>query len=223
MKKYLTFLLLLCALNSNAQTTNFRHDIGIKLSTNQPERFQLQYRFHASEKWAYSANAYFGIRNSYYSNGDYIIQDSIYEINSLQLQYHSYGIDFGAIRKLSFMKHNFYYVGGSFGVGATTRSQHYSRMTYETSSGSPAPPYGVYPLLENLIDSEHNTIIGNSMNVNTRLFIGADVPIVDRLTFNFELGIAGSLEVNTQDQFAIIEIPGYLTGGLRYRFGKTEN
>lgn len=224
MRSIITVLMLSLTYTSFSQTS-FKHDIGLKLSTYQPESFQLQYRYHLNEKWAFSASAHFGIRSTYNDYGAYVSSDSsTYELRSTEFRFHTYGIDFGAIRKLNFMKHNYYYVGGNAGVGAITRVRHNSRTLYEpnTDSGFSNSFFPLHPLIGEILESEYNVAISNAMNVKARLFTGLDVPIVDRLIFNFELGLLFDMQFSGVDQFAILQIPGYLTGGLRYNFGKIE-
>lgn len=222
MKTYVALIALILSCSTYAQTSSFKHDIGLKFSSYQPEKFQLQYRYHANEKWAFGVNGRFGTRATYYSNGDYLIQDSIYELFSTEYRVNSFGIDFNAIRKLSFMKHNFYYVGGSLGVGSTVRRTRDTRTVYEPMEMSPGQQWYGPPFIGEVIESETYVTLRNSMNFNSRLFVGLDVPIVDRLSFNFELGISLDAEVGNTDQFNYVSlsVPGYVAGGLRFNFGR---
>ncbi|MDB2656590.1 hypothetical protein N9Y60_00895 [Crocinitomicaceae bacterium] len=226
MKTYIALLALTLSFTSYSQAPNFKHDLGLKLSTFQPESFQVQYRYHLNEKWALSANAYFGRRtfNSYY--GNYIVQDSIYESYSTQYSQNSYGIDLGAVRKLSFMKHNFYYVGGSVGVGVTTFSSNNRRTLYIPVLPDPGVAYGYNfpPPIDQVIELDQSGYVNNTIHIKSRIFVGADVPIIDRLSLNVELGVA--LDVRQgfgSELFNIWDVPGYASGGLRYRFGKVDS
>jgi len=66
--------------------------------------------------------------------------------------------------------------------------------------------------MDEVLESEYSATVSNEMDFNIRLFVGADVPIVDRLSLNFELGIFNS--------FGYSNIQGFLNGVLRYNFGK---
>ncbi len=225
MKTLIALLLLLVTIPSYSQSTDFKHDFGLRLSTYQPETFQLQYRFHLNEKWAFSASAHFGSRSRYYNEGEYLIQDSLYELYSTAYHQRTYGIDLGAVRKLSFMKHKFYYVGGSVGVGTTAYSTHNERMVYTPILTDPTFTYGIGipPPIDEIVDSEYHATVRNTLHVKSRLFTGVDVPIVDRLTFNFELGIMFDMEFDNMYHVVYGNIPGYLRGGIRYRFGKIDS
>jgi len=214
--------MLVLASSSFAQSDSFKHDIGLKISSWQPERFQLQYRYHFNESWAFSANAYVGTESIYFSDGDYLIQDSLYEMNSSEYRYNTYGVEFGAIRKLNFMKHNFYYVGASAGFGGATRSSHYNRMVFTVKDADPTMPAAPFPYLDEVVDSEYSATIDNAMAAKSKLFVGADFPILDRLSFNCELGMMMNFEFYAKDKFNYFTGAGYFSGGLRYNFGKVE-
>ncbi|GAB5416374.1 MAG: hypothetical protein Crog3KO_09880 [Crocinitomicaceae bacterium] len=220
MKTILIAIAALCAFSLSAQTSNFKQDIGLRIGTLDAERFQLDYRFHKNEKWSYTLTGYFGNKNNYYSNFGFVIPDSTFEIESSQFRRNSFGATFGIQRQLNFMKHDYYYAGASLGGGSVSYSSHYRRTTYAASEDSIYS--GPFPQLGEELESESQTYVNNAFNINTRIYIGADVPIIDRLYLNFELGLIAELEINNVQQFSYISIPGYFSGGIRYRFGKVE-
>ncbi len=210
----------LCAFSLSAQTSNFKQDIGLRVGTLDAERFQLDYRFHKSEKWSFTLTGYYGSRSNGFSNFGYVIPDSTFEIESSQFSRNSYGGSFGVQRQLNFMKHNYYYVGASLGGSSVAYRSFYRRSIYETienpQSSSPFPELG------DEIESEDFSLLWNTFSINTRIYVGADLPLIDRLYLNFELGLIAEYEVNNMHQFSYIHLPAYFTGGIRYRFGKTQ-
>lgn len=217
MKTILITLITLSGISfSHAQTSDFKHDIGLRLSSNNYERYRLDYRYHKNERWTLSVGAYFGSNNSFVYNGTYL-NDTTYQAISHQFDMMSYGVSFGMQRKLNFMKYNFYYVGADLGVGAVSRKYTNSRFVYDVD-----PTSTDLIIFTNLIEDEQNVNLSNALNVNTRLFAGADVPIVDRLALNLEIGLLSGVESSRINgiQTTYFNLIAYASGGLRYRFGK---
>lgn len=220
------FAAILCVLtfNSFAQSPEFRHDIGLRLGSFDQEQFQLEYRYHFNEKWSFGARGYFGLYRSLTWDGGYLVKDSIFQSNNIEYQRMTYGISFGAQRRLNFMKHNYYYVGVNLGFGTTQVRNTYNRMVYviDFDPSSPANAYSLPPVGD-IIEKALTVDNDISLNLRNHLCVGADVPVLDKLSLNLEIGVISDLQFPDGlylDQFQMMP---YASGGLRYRFGKLDN
>jgi hypothetical protein len=222
MKTILIVIVAIGAFTTKAQSTYFKHDIGIRASSYNMERFRLDYRYHLSEKWTFSVGGYYGDQSHFSWNGAYL-NDSTYESFTHQITLRAYGVTFGAQRKLNFMKHNFYYVGTDIGVGITNRKFTFSRFVF-VPEGDQTSPSPFFPGIGEVLENEFEVSSNNAFNLNNRLFVGADVPIVDRLSFNLEVGMVVNLESANYNGYSTnyVDLLAFASGGLRYRFGKTE-
>jgi hypothetical protein len=93
---------------------------------------------------------------------------------------------------------------------------------YEPLENDPTFTYAPHPAVGNVVEEEQTATIRNRMQLKSRVFVGADIPIVDRLTLNFQLGLLALFEHSSQDLFNYYQLSGSFSGGLRYRFGKNE-
>lgn len=223
MKTALITIILFSALITSAQTSNFRHDIGLRFGSVEARNFELQYRFHKNEKITYTAGLQYGDRSNVISSSGYIYPDSLYQFNNYQFVRRSYGLTVGVQRHLDFMKYNFFYVGANVGVGISRFNETNSRMTYTVSEDQSTDNYyAQLPLLDEIVESTLETSFTNGTNMNGTLFAGVDIPIIDRLSFNFEMGIMLDFETRSYNgqQTSISQMHLPITGGLRYHFGK---
>lgn len=200
--------------------TQFKHDIGVRFSSDDEERLQLQYRWHKSDKWAFGVTASYG----QYGNGNYSLQledgDTTYIANSYYYDFQHYSLMVDVVRKLSFMKHNFYYVGASIGGGAIQRNYNSYWARYEAAGDASS---SLFPNVGEEIESERYYDHGGGVSGRARLYVGADVPILDRLTFNLEVGTGLAIARYDSSFSGYSYWSGSVTGGLRYRFGKAES
>lgn len=216
MRTYLARIAAIIILLPSNSFAQFKHDIGLKLSTNEYERLHVEYRWHANENWALTATFVYGERFDFYSFTDPEVGDSTIEIFTNSGQTKAFNLSLGVIRKLTFMKHNYYYVGGNLGAGQTREWHTESRGLYFLDST--ALTYGVYQAGEAIEDSE--LYFGRDLfSMVTKLYLGADVPILDRLTLNMECGIGSNLSVYPNASLYFTSRV-YAAAGLRYRFGR---
>jgi hypothetical protein len=220
MKTLLVFFAALITYSANAQTPNFKHDIGIRLSSDQNESFQLQYRFHKNELWSFFAEGTYGGRSSNTQNSQFIFPDSLYEAVFSDSRRSSFGLNLGAQRRLSFMKHDFYYTGASLGFYTSEYRSQYDRVLYLANEGQ--DPENPFPDIIDVLETETINTSYNSVGVKAKLFVGADFPLTDRLNLNFELGMNADYDIPTTQNFRTMNMNMYFLGGLRYQFGKTE-
>lgn len=205
--------------------TQYKHDLGLRLGSNGEERFQLQYRMHPNEKWAFGATATVGSTGSGNSSFSLEPGDSTYTSYSYNYNNMFYGVTFDAVRKLNFMKHNYYYAGASLGVTSLQRSYNSISARYEAVYLDSTNTY--MPAIGDLLESESTQTLSNGIMGRSRIFVGADVPIFDRLTLNVEVGFDAALTrivYPSAEPFVFMygSFTGFVSGGLRYRFGKSE-
>jgi len=216
MKTYLASIATIVLFLPTISFAQFNHDVGLKISTNEYERFHLEYRWHPNETWALTASLVYGDRYDYYSYSNREIVDSTMEIFSNSGQTKSYNLSVGALRKLTFMKHNYYYIGGNVGAGRVIERHSSYRELYFLDST--ALTYGVYQPGEQIEGSEAHANY-NLFTVTSRLYLGADVPLLDRLTLNMECGLGAALSFYPNSS-VYLNSRLYASAGLRYRFGR---
>lgn len=216
MKTILASFTVLILLFPNSVLGQFKHDIGMKVNSNEYERFQLEYRWHPNEKWAFTTAFTYGTRFDYYTYSHVAVEDSLITYYTNTGETISYNISVGAMRKLNFMKHNYYYLGANIGVGGLRDRNSSYRNTYTLDST--ALTYGVYQPGEDVDGWDtHNSY--NSFSTVSRVYLGADVPILDRLSLNMEAGIWANMSFY-QNNSVYFNSRLYASAGLRYRFGR---
>lgn len=193
--------------------SQYKHDIGIKLNTTPEERFQLEYRWHVNEKWSWSAAVNAGSRGDYYY-GERWDSDSTYIANSSMVQNNYFSGMIGINRRFNFMKHNFYYAGAMLGGGSRSQQWNVWEGKYLIAdSTANQPPFPYEPM-----EQTYTATVRNFVTFNSRLYLGGDFPILDRLSLNVEAGLFCSVE--SFQIFRYFYLNAFVTGGLRYSFGK---
>lgn len=160
-------------------------------------------------------SAVYGDRSYYYSNSDRELEDSTIEVFTNTGRTKNYNLSVGALRKLTFMKHNYYYVGGNVGAGQVIQSYASYRGLYFLDSTALAN--GAYFTGEQIDGSEEYRNF-NLFSMTSRVYLGADVPILDRLTLNMECGIGASLSIYPNSGVHV-NSRMHASAGFRYRFG----
>lgn len=214
--KITLFCLLFTPINAFAQ---FKHDLGIKGTNLDTERLQLEYRLHKNENWAFTGTfgyAGSGYRTSYAEG--LLPGDTTYQTIYNMYQRSFYSLSVGGLRKFSFMKHNFYYAGATIGARFENYNSSTNISVYDLdSSFSPSYWYGYYAAPFEPGTSEYNY---SALAMTSKLYVGANVPIVDRLSFTVEGGFNYSLEARTN--YFRSSLAFYTSFGLRYNFGRLE-
>jgi len=193
----------------------YNHDIGLKVSTNEYDKFQMEYRWHPNNKWAFTGTVNFG--KLYWSDqnwssikGDstiaYVDQNSITK---------AFTVSIGALRKFHLMEHNFYYAGANIGYGGAVNDFATYRNVYLVDSTQLF--FGEY-FQTNVLDRTETHQRTNYHLATTRLYLGADVPIFGRFSLNVETGYRGMLAMSSQN-IGIFDLQFFATGGLRFQFG----
>lgn len=216
----ITVLLILGVQNTvQAQIQGGKHDLGIRVSSFDQERFQLNYRYHKNEKWTFQVTGQYGSSGNSYYNEKYSLQDSTnYEISVSGYSYDHYGLSIGLRRNLSFMKHNYYYVGAGLGGGYTELVYSSFSALYEVEPSSDS-----YPVFGDLLESEDERQITKGWHSTARIYTGLDIPILDRLSLNLELGILNNLTGMPESSWMSNTIYGYVSGGLHFNIGKSDS
>lgn len=116
------------------------------------------------------------------------------------------------------MKHNFYYAGATIGARFENYNSSTNISVYDLdSSFSPSYWYGYYAAPFEPGTSEYNY---SALAMTSKLYVGANVPIVDRLSFTVEGDFNYSLEARTN--YFRSSLAFYTSFGLRYNFGRLE-
>ncbi len=215
MKTY-TFLLIGFLSITQWSNAQYKQDIGLKIGYDPVDRYQLEYRWHANEKWSFVASANYGNVN-HFSNVAYPISDTVIAYNFHNYNTRYVGGSIGVQRRLNFMKHNFYYVGATIGGGGINRDFRTFKTTMKVDSAAGAfYPYG------DVVSEEESVVRSNDFFTKTKLYLGADVPIVNRLSLNCELGLNFGVSKWSAYSFNsyVFEMFLVANAGLRYRFGK---
>lgn len=222
MKTFLKFALVGLVLTPMTAFSQYKHDIGLKLSSFERENLQLEYRWHANEKWAFTANLMYGIEGNRYYYENLLPGDTTFESVSNQYLSRNSSISIGAVRKFSFMKHNFYYVGAAIGGGYQVRTFTTYENVYELDPSVPtSPPYFFYYSGDGPIETTKYEDKYSNYSLISRLYFGVNVPIIDRVAVNFEGGMRNEIG-GVYNSFVRVDFGFYGTVGLRYNFGKID-
>lgn len=208
------------AFHSSAQ---YKWDIGLKTSSFDLERFQLEARYHLDSPYTLTgtfvtgSNAY----GSYHTTQVY--NDSLVDINNYTFHSTNYGLKLGVQRKLGFLASDVFYAGATMGFGYEQHRNTSYTATYSVEDPSSNSLYPSYHQDWNEISSNYNEYRADAVNVQLGLTFGMDVPLTKRFSINAEIGLAGYYSRHLDYQLSVITLQPTVSGGVRYRFGKKEN
>lgn len=196
----------------------YKYDIGLKASTYDMERFQLEGRFHLDNPYSITATLVSGSRwNSYQSQSPFY-SDSLFDITQSSFEVRNMGIKLGVQRKLGFLATNVFYAGATIGFGYEQHNSSYFNSTYSISDSIVSPNPYMYQWNE--LQSDYQFSRTSAINAQLGLSFGMDVPITKRFSINAELGFTGVYSQHLEYNYSIISLQGMISGGLRYSFGK---
>lgn len=213
--------LLLFIFVSSGSFAQYKYDIGLKASTSDMERFQLEGRFHLDTPYSITATLVSGSRSNSFYYQTPVYGDSLYDVFQSSSHVRNTAIKLGVQRKLGFLATDFFYVGSTIGFGYEQHdnSTFTSKHSYfeDTLISNPGPYlFGYW----NEVESDFNSSRTNSINAQLGLSFGMDVPITKRFSINAELGFSGLMRKNLDYDYTIVMFHGTISGGLRYSFGK---
>lgn len=203
---------------SSFSFAQYKYDIGLKASTYDMERFQLEGRFHLDNPYSLTATLVSGFRwNSSYNQTPFY-NDSVFDITQSSFEIRNIGFKLGVQRKLGFLATDVFYAGATIGFGFEEHTSSYFTSTYSVSDSISSPNPYMYQWNE--LASSHLHSRTNAVNAQLGLSFGMDVPITKRFSINAELGFAGVYSKHLDYNYTIITFQGMVSGGLRYSFGK---
>lgn len=216
-KKAALFLIIFVSSSSFAQ---YRYDIGLKASTYDMERFQLEQRFHLKSPYSIVVTFAVGSHGNGYNSQTPIYNDSLITASSYYFNTQNNVLKVGVQRKLGFLATDVFYAGATLGVGYERgRNSSYS-ATYSIGDSIVDPnPYSYEWNTINYDSFENRT---KAINTQLGLSFGMDVPISKRLSINAEVGFSGILTNSITYDYLTLDLLGNISGGLRYQFGKAE-
>lgn len=207
---------------SSASFAQYKYDIGLRASTFELERFQLDARFHFDSPYS----LLFSISTGSQGSGNYsqspVYNDSLINVNQSNFNTQNNTIKFGVQRKLGFLATDVFYAGASVGFGFDQRrsSNNVSVYTVETDSSGNLQDPSISPWeYQSTAFTESNY---RGINAQLSLSFGMDVPISKRFSINAELSFAGiyNRTLDSPTPFSIITLQPSVSGGIRYSFGK---
>ena len=215
-----TFSLFLFIFVTSGSFAQYKYDIGLKASTYEMERFQLEQRFHLNSPYSIVVTLATGSRGSGNQGLSSYYNDSIFDLSDSQFSATNNAIKIGVQRKLGFFAANVFYAGATIGMGFEQQTSRYSNATYSVGDSMPNQNPYLYEWEE--INSMNELTNTSSVNGQLALSFGMDVPLSKRFSINAEMSIAGIYVSSKDYSFTTISMIGSFSGGLRYQFGKRE-
>ncbi|MFK7787526.1 MAG: hypothetical protein AB8B56_20550 [Crocinitomicaceae bacterium] len=199
-----------------SSTAQYRYDVGVKVSSYQLDRIQLDARYHLKSPLslilAFSTGSE-TVRNR--TTIPPVFPDSVFNFSGQFVRKSSHSIKFGVQRELDFLATDFFYGGLTLGIGYVEKRGHISSESYLIDSIVDHQIYS-YPL-----SSSETFFRTQSLRTELALSFGVDVPITKRLLINGEIGLSTNLQTSLDNsESAFIYQQFYLSGGLRYSLGK---
>jgi hypothetical protein len=195
----------------------YKYDVGLKTSTYDRERFQLEQRFHFNSPWSLVVTMTTGSQSDGAYSQSLTYNDSLFDVNFNNSQIRNGGLKIGVQRKLGFFATDVFYAGASLGFGLQKQRDYYTSTTYSNPGiGENIPGFNTEIEEVSSVSQLHES---SEINSQLALSFGMDVPISKRLSINAELGFAGMLSRSLTYDFSIIDLFGSVSGGLRYQLG----
>ncbi len=203
---------------SSVSFAQYKYDIGVRTSTYDLERFQLEQRFHFDSPWSITVTLLTGSKFASAISKTPTYSDSLFDDNYEGHDTQNGGIKMGVQRKLGLFATDVFYTGASLGFGVQKQRSTYRSTTYSnTGTGENIPGYNT-EISE--VSSTFQLYESSEINSQLALSFGMDVPISKRFSINAELGFAGIYSRSLTYDYSSITLFGSVSGGLRYQFGK---
>ena len=209
-------LLLLFTLSWSGLFAQYNYDVGLKVSTNELERFQLEGRYHFKSPFSLLVFLSRGSELSYNRFQIPLQEDSLYAFQEDHVETTNHSIRIGVQRKLGFLATDAFYVGASLGMG---HEKQYSRITSEQHVIDSIVGHQTYSHDVSVVHLYENT---RALKAELVLSAGMDVPLTNRFSVNAELGLRTFYRKSLNSESSFLSQRMYVSGGLRYSFGKRE-
>lgn len=203
---------------SSGSFAQYKYDIGLRASSYDMERFQLEQRFHLDSPYSIVVTFASGSRGDGSYSQTPIYNDSLITISHFNYTIQNNALKVGVQRKLSFLAGDVYYAGATLGIGYERGQNRLNSTTYSVGDSVVDP----YPYMYNWDEINSTNVQKSTKAINAQLGLsfGMDVPISKRLSINAELGFSGILTNSLTHDYSTIELLGSVSGGLRYQFGE---
>lgn len=209
---------------SSASFAQYKYDIGLKASTFDMERFQLEARFHLNNPYSIVVALANGSQNGGYSSQTPLYNDSLFDITQSGFSSNNNVLKLGVQRKLGFLASDVFYAGAVVGFGYQRRNNSFYTATYSVDSNSSASENPYLSSNWNEISSNNSSSRTSAINAQLALSFGMDVPITKRFSINAEVSFAGIYERLSGEAsyypLSFVHLQSTISGGLRYSFGK---
>lgn len=221
MKTYNWILVIaLLIVGQSSSIAQYKYDIGLRASTYDLERFQLDARLHFDSPYS----LVFSLANGSRSDGQYtqtpVYNDSLMNINQSFYNTTNNVFKVGVQRKLSFLATDVFYAGATVGFGYDRRRTSNSSSVYIVETDSMGNLQDPFLAPWDFQSSDYSDYISRAINAQLGLSFGMDVPISKRFSINAEIGLTGIYSRSLDYPTTIINLLGSVSGGLRYSFGK---
>lgn len=222
MKLHIQHITLLAVLAlTHFSFSQYKHDIGLRLSTFEEQELQLDYRFHTKTPYSIVVSAVTGSRGHGNYSQSPIYNDTLFSVAQYGWGLRNYGLNVGVQRRLTGLATDVFYVGAN--IGTSWQLRDYTRF-----SGVYSIPdttglngnYFAYPAAQ--VSSEWENRETEWLVFQLGLTFGMDVQLTKRIVFNAEISCAGMLEHSLTDNFQYFNLRPVASGGIRYRFGVRE-
>ena len=212
-----SFILFSFIFVTSVSFAQYKYDIGVRTSSYDMERFQLEQRFHFDSPWSLVATLLTGSASDGSFSQTPTYGDSLFDVNTNIYNASNFGLKIGVQRKLGFFATDVFYARASIGIGMEKRRTSSYLSTYSNPAGGENIP-GSNPYITQISSAEeiHElSLFGSQL----ALSFGMDVPISKRFSINAELGMAGIYSHSLTSALSTINLFGSVSGGLRYQFG----
>lgn len=209
-------LLLLFTLSWSGLFAQYNYDVGLKVSTNELERFQLEGRYHFKSPFSLLIFLSRGSEHRYNQFDIPIQEDSLYAFQEDRIKTTNHSIRIGVQQKLDFLATDAFYVGTSLGMG---HEKQYSRISSEQYVIDSIVGHQAY---SHIVSSAHLNENTRALKVELVLSAGMDVPLTNRFSVNAELGLSTFYRKSLNSESSFLSQRMYVSGGPRYSFGKRE-
>lgn len=204
---------------STCSLAQYKYDIGLKASSYDLERYQLETRLHLKSPYSLLVNYSYGSSGFLYSHPYTVISDSTFSETNGYLFTQSNTLKFGVQRKLRSLATNIFYVGATFGLGYEKHDLYTYIREYSYDTAPPSPNgTGSYELLA----SNGTNHMYGVLHSQLALSFGIDAPITKHFAINVEASLAGFHSNNLSSKYDYLYLVPSISGGLRYSFIKRE-
>jgi len=214
--RFFLFALLLVA-TPFCTRAQYKYDVGLKVSSNHLERFQLEGRFHFRTPYSLMISVNGGSEIASNNIKIPVYSDSLYSYSNSRTERSNISIKTGIQRKLKFPSTDIFYVGSSLGIGFLNRYELRSTGSYIIDSVVNYPPQTYIQE----IDFTETYYSNRSIRTELAFSFGLNAPFSERLSINAEIGLSTYIQSSlTNNESTFFNQFVYASGGLRYSFGK---